>query len=187
MNKKIVCGIDEAGRGPLAGPVVAAAVILPENFPVSILEDSKKLKPAKRTSAASVIREKALDWGTGWAWPEEIDRINIHRATLLAMYRAVLSLSIKPDIIKVDGLYIPLLPVYAKAYVRGDSYIPQIQAASIIAKTTRDLWMIRYSRIEPYYFFEENKGYPTLKHRIQIKRYGKSPIHRKTFKFSVPL
>jgi len=187
MIMQIICGIDEAGRGPLAGPVVAAAVILPKDFPLEILDDSKKLSPQERACASFIIRKNASAVSTGWAWPEEIDRINIHRATLLAMYRALISLSIKPDIIKVDGLYVPLTPIKAKAYVKGDTYIPEIQAASIIAKTTRDLWMVRYSRIEPRYFFEKNKGYPTLKHRIQIKRYGISPIHRKSFRFNVPL
>lgn len=184
------CGIDEAGRGPTAGPVTSAAVVLPSDFPVSILADSKQLSPAKRTIAARIIMEKAI-YGIGWAWPEEIDKINIHHATLLSMKRAFeemrenLSGAIDParDItVVVDGLYVPPLPCVSRAIVKGDTLIPEIMAASIMAKTMRDLWMIRYSWIEPAWRFDKHKGYPTREHRDLCRQLGRSPIHRKSFK-----
>ncbi len=183
----IICGVDEAGRGPLAGPVVAAAVILTDDFPYSILNDSKKLSPQRREEATRIIITKAI-YSAGWAWPEEIDRFNIHNATLLAMKRAISSLSVTPDVVLIDGKYTPSLPpkFSVNAIVRGDTYVPQIQAASIIAKVIRDLWMERYARIEPRYLFENHKGYPTREHRLLIKKYGLSPIHRKSFGFTSP-
>ncbi len=186
MEGILICGVDEAGRGPLAGPVVAGAVILDRSFPSSILKDSKVMTAPAREKTAAVIRKQAISWSTGWAWPEEIDHFNIHRATLLAMYRAVLSLKIRPALVKVDGLYAPFITIPSETYIKGDGYIPEIQAASIIAKTMRDLWMIRYSRIESQYMFDKHKGYPTKQHRLLIARYGKSSIHRNSFKFSVP-
>ena len=183
-NMQIICGIDEAGRGPLAGPVTAAAVVLPEDFPVEILNDSKKLNEKRRKEACAVIIEKSLSYGVGWGWPEEIDRINIHNATLLAMKRAYKELEIKPDITYVDGLYTPDIDCRAEAVVKGDSKIHQIMAASIIAKTVRDLWMIRYSWIETEYFFDKHKGYPTKLHRSLVEQLGRSPIHRKSFRCS---
>ena len=140
-----VCGVDEAGRGPLAGPVTASAVILPDNFPILILKDSKQLNSHKRAEVSLVIRRLALDCTVGWSWPEEIDRWNIHRATLLAMKRAIASLRLNPDMVLVDGLFTPTSPYPSRSIVRGDKSIPQIQAASIIAKTTRDMWMKRYA------------------------------------------
>ena len=181
-----VCGIDEAGRGPLAGPVTAAAVILPETF-ITPLTDSKKLSPGKRSSLAILIWEKAISIGVGWAWNEEIDVMNIHRATLLAMVRAIRNLTVKPHKILVDGSFTPKTSVPCRAVIKGDTFVPSIQAASIIAKTERDRWMIRYSRIEPDYLFDKNKGYPTREHRTRIKLFGLSPIHRKTFNIVFPV
>jgi ribonuclease HII len=179
----LVCGVDEAGRGPLAGPVTAGAVILPSSFPLELLADSKALRPAARLSAAAVIRRLAL-WSLGWAWPEEIDRLNIHRASLLAMSRAVRGLPVRPGLLLVDGLFTPNLDIPRNAIVRGDATVPQIMAASIIAKTARDTWMERYSRIEPGYGFDRHKGYPTREHRRLLAALGASPIHRKSFRFT---
>ena len=183
---KLICGVDEAGRGPLAGPVTASAVILPDSFPVFILSDSKKMTPLQRKKAAKTIRNLALDYSTGWCWPEEIDRINIHRATLLCMKRAVSNLRLKPALVLVDGLFVPEIPFPCTAIVRGDNIMPQIQAAAIIAKTTRDLWMERYARIEPLYNFEKHKGYPTKEHRVLLINNGPSAIHRNSFHVKDP-
>jgi ribonuclease HII len=182
MDMDIICGIDEAGRGPLAGPVTAAAVILPPYFPHACLADSKSLTRAKREQSAAIIKKHALAWAVGWAWPEEIDNYNIHNATLLAMKRALIQLSLKPDIVYIDGKFTPQVDLLCRAVVKGDTYVPVIQAASIIAKTQRDLWMDRFSRIEHRYLFEEHKGYPTKKHRERLKLYGICSIHRKSFK-----
>ncbi|MBN1524826.1 MAG: ribonuclease HII [Spirochaetales bacterium] len=182
--KTIVCGVDEAGRGPLAGPVTAAAVILPDDFPIEILDDSKKLSAIKREQAAEIILSKASAVGIGWAWNEEIDRYNIHCATLLAMKRALRDMHASPDCVCVDGKYIPCSPYKCFPVIKGDSFVPEIQAASIIAKTSRDRWMIRYARIEPVFQFEKHKGYPSKLHRELIKEHGFSPIHRRTFRVS---
>ena len=189
----LVCGIDEAGRGPIAGPVTAAAVILPGGLPVrtagalfSALGDSKSLTADQRTMAAALIREHALAWSVGWSWPEEIDHLNIHRATLLAMQRALSGIYPPPDLVVVDGLFVPDCPMKAKAVVRGDQKVRAIMAASILAKTERDRWMIAYSEIEPRYGFERHKGYPTRAHRRQVKCFGLSPIHRRSFRISLP-
>jgi len=182
---KKICGVDEAGRGPIAGPVTSAAVILSPNFSVEILDDSKKLSPLQRKKRAKIIKEKALAWAVGWTWPAEIDKINIHYATLLAMKRAICNLTIKPDIVYIDGKFVPAIDIICHAVVRGDTYIPCIQAASIIAKTTRDLWMERFARIEPQYLFEKHKGYPTLQHRELIKLHGLSVIHRRSFQINL--
>jgi ribonuclease HII len=180
----LVCGIDEAGRGPLAGPVTSSAVILPENFPRHLLRDSKSMNPEQRAEAAVIIRRNAVDYGIGWCWPEEIDRLNIHRATLLSMKRAVCALRLTPDVVFVDGLFTPCLGadcIDCRAVVKGDQSVPEIQAASIIAKTTRDLWMQRYARIEPDYGFERHKGYATEEHRRLLTSVILSPIHRRSF------
>lgn len=183
---EIICGVDEAGRGPIAGPVTAAAVILSKDFPVRILNDSKKMTPANREKTASVIKQRALDWATGWAWPEEIEKLNIHTATLLAMSRAIKDLTIKPNRILIDGLFVPAVHIKCFAIKKGDTFIPEIMAASIIAKTARDEWMTMYSRIKPEYEFHIHKGYPTKRHRMLVKEYGMSPIHRKSFKITFP-
>ena len=179
---EIVCGIDEAGRGPLAGPVTAAAVILPPDFPREILADSKAISAGRREAAAVVIRERAVAWAVGWATSEEIDAINIHRATLLAMRRAVEALAVRPSMLLVDGLFVPEADVPGRAVVRGDATVPEIMAASIIAKTTRDAWMDEYAKREPGYGFEKHKGYPTREHRAAIARLGPCAIHRRSFR-----
>jgi ribonuclease HII len=181
-----VCGIDEAGRGPLAGPVTAAAVILPAVFPREILGDSKALSARRRREAAAIIREKAIAWGIGWASHEEIDAINIHRATLLAMARAVEALAVTPDRLLVDGLFCPSCGIPGSAIVRGDATVPEIMAASILAKTARDAWMVAYSLEEPGYGFDRHKGYPTVEHRRILMALGPSRIHRRSFKVTSP-
>jgi ribonuclease HII len=179
----MVCGIDEAGRGPLAGPVTAAAVILPADFPFELLNDSKKLSEKKREIAMAVIYDKAIAWSVAWSWPFEIDRINILRASLLAMKRAYESLGVKADEVLVDGLYCPEIDEPCRAIVRGDSLVPEIMAASILAKTARDRWMRRYSWIDDRYGYERHKGYPTKEHKRLLGIYGPSAIQRKTFNY----
>jgi ribonuclease HII len=182
----LVCGIDEAGRGPIAGPVTAAAVILPPRFPPGVLADSKALTPRRREEAALLIRELSVAWATGWASPAEIDELNIHRATLLAMARALQRLSVLPALILVDGLFTPPTALPCRAIVRGDRTEPAIMAASIIAKTARDRWMRIYARRAPQYEFEVHKGYPTRRHRELVGELGLSPIHRRSFRISLP-
>jgi ribonuclease HII len=182
----LLCGVDEAGRGPIAGPVTAAAVILPGDFPLGVLADSKALTPLRRERAAELIRERALAWSTGWAGPEEIDRLNIHHATLLAMARALERLELRPDLVLVDGLFTPPVDLPCRAVVRGDGIVPAIMAASIIAKTLRDRWMRLYARREPRYGFECHKGYPTQAHRQRVREFGLSPIHRRSFRILPP-
>ena len=182
----IICGIDEAGRGPLAGPVTAAAVILTKDFPEHILKDSKQMNEKERNNSAGVILNMSSDFGIGWVWPEEIDRINIHNATLTAMKRAVDCLTVSPDLVLVDGKFIPEIKYACRAIIKGDTKIKEIMAASILAKTARDKWMIRYSWIEKKYQFEKHKGYPTKEHRRLYMLYGPSPIHRKSFRVSPP-
>jgi ribonuclease HII len=179
---EIVCGIDEAGRGPLAGPVTAAAVVLPPDFPTGVLADSKALSPARREAAARLIRSRAIAWAVGWASADEIDRMNIHHATLLAMRRAVEDLAVRPSLLVVDGLFVPDAGVPGRAVVRGDATVPEIMAASILAKTARDAWMEEYAQHEPGYGFERHKGYPTREHRAAIARLGPCSIHRRSFR-----
>lgn len=180
----LVCGIDEAGRGPLAGPVVAAAVILPDDFPVRILADSKTLSERRRDAAAPVIRELSIAWAVAEASVEEIDELNILRASLLAMKRACLGLAVKPDLVLVDGNKCPETDLPCEAIVRGDSKVPQIMAASILAKTHRDALMKELAPLYPVYGFERHKGYPTEFHREALRVYGPSPVHRKSFRLS---
>lgn len=181
-----VCGVDEAGRGPLAGPVTAAAVILPAEFPGGLLADSKVLSAKRRAAAAAVIREKAVAWCVGWATHEEIDELNIHGATLLAMSRAVRGLAVRPAKVLVDGLYCPDTGIPSESVVKGDATVPAIMAASILAKTARDAWMDGYARIDPRYGFDRHKGYPTVEHRRLVLRLGPSRIHRRSFRVSSP-
>ena len=192
---KLICGIDEARRGPLAGPVTAASVILPEDFPCELLADSKRLSERKRWVAAQAIQSQAICWGLGWASPHTIDQINILQASLLAMKRAYeqmwLQLQLHTDMtpqeidVFVDGLYVPqidageVLPI-----VRGDSSIPAIMAASILAKTARDSWMLSIAKKYPSWGFDIHKGYPTAHHRACCQKFGLSPIHRKSFRIS---
>lgn len=190
MAYELTCGIDEAGRGPLAGPVTAAAVCLADGASGLALADSKALSPSRREELAELIRATALGWAVGWAWPEEIDRYNIHRATLLAMSRALEALegpARRPARLLVDGLFVPPCDIPAVAVVRGDATIPSIMAASILAKTERDAWMVRYAAIDPRYGFEQHKGYPTARHRQSIARHGLSAIHRRSFRSSGPV
>lgn len=180
----IIAGIDEAGRGPLAGPVTAAAVILSDNFDISILNDSKKLSEKKRKEIDKIIRKYAIALSLGWVWSSEIDKINIHNASLLAMTRAVDKLAVEAQIYMVDGKYIPSLGknnAEVRAIIKGDSLVPEIMAASIVAKTARDKWMVEYSHTNPEWKFEKHKGYPTREHANLIRKYGFSKIHRKTF------
>lgn len=179
----LICGLDEAGRGPLAGPVYAAALILPDTFPVGILDDSKKLTESKRNKILPFIYEGALAYGLGWASPVEIDRINILRASLLAMQRAFFAMGFAaPGLEAVaDGLYVPDIPVPCSAMVKADAKVPAVMAASILAKTARDRVMERYSWIYPEYAYEKHKGYPTREHFQRIRLYGASPIQRHSF------
>lgn len=184
MSCALPCGIDEAGRGPLAGPVTAAAVCLPEDFPVDHLADSKALSPSRREALAVQIRAAALAWSLGWASAQEIDRHNIHHATLLAMRRAVEGLRLRPTELLVDGLFVPACGIPGRAIVHGDATIPAIMAASILAKTARDAWMVRYAAVDPRYGFERHKGYPTAEHRRLIALHGPCAIHRRSFRVS---
>jgi ribonuclease HII len=186
VSRPLVCGIDEAGRGPIAGPVTAAAVILPRDFPVEILDDSKILTLAQRQEAAGIIRARSISWALGWATHEEIDRLNILQAALLAMARAVEALDVRPDRLLVDGLYCPACGIPATAVVKGDATVPQIMAASILAKTARDAWMDDYAKKEPAYLFEKHKGYPTAEHRRLVLTLGPSAIQRRTFRITDP-
>ncbi|MFO7848734.1 MAG: ribonuclease HII [Spirochaetia bacterium] len=179
-----LCGIDEAGRGPVAGPVTSAAVVLSPQVDFSLLKDSKKLSHPTRLRTAGLILQYAEAVGIGWAWPEEIDRLNIHHATLLSMQRAFNELVHtydNPVGVLVDGRFVPDIPAPAEAVVKGDSKIPEISAASIVAKVVRDLWMIRYSWIEKKWAFEKHKGYPTKLHLSLCAEHGLSPIHRRSF------
>lgn len=177
----IIAGVDEAGRGPLAGPVYAAAVIL-NGAQIEGLNDSKKLSQHKRELLFDEIITKAAGYAITWASPEEIDKFNILQATFLAMQRAVEQLKIKPNFIQVDGnKYPPNLKIPGEAIVKGDGKVPEIMAASILAKVSRDHYMEQMAEQYPQYNFAKHKGYPTAEHRNAIKQFGISPIHRKTF------
>ncbi|MCK6412697.1 MAG: ribonuclease HII [Azonexus sp.] len=177
----LVCGIDEAGRGPLAGPVVAAAVILDPARPIAGLDDSKKLSEKKRLLLADEIRAKALAWAVAEASVEEIDRLNILHATMLAMQRAVAGLQIAAEAALVDGNRCPKLAIPAEAVVKGDGKIASIAAASILAKTVRDAGMLELDARYPQYGFARHMGYPTAAHRAALAAHGASPVHRKSF------
>ena len=178
---KVVCGIDEAGRGPLAGPVFAAAVILPENYSHPVLNDSKKLSEKKRDAVYDDIIKDALSYSVGIATEEEIDEINILNATFLAMKRAVDSLSIKPDLAYIDGNQYPKTGVKEVTIIKGDSKCMSVAAASIIAKVSRDRFMMEMAEQYPQYEFKKHKGYGTKLHYEMIEKYGVSPIHRRSF------
>ncbi len=177
----LVCGIDEAGRGPLAGSVVAAAVILDPARPIAGLNDSKKLSAAKREALAPEIREKALAWFVAEASVAEIDQLNILHATMLAMQRAVAGLAVVPLRALVDGNRCPKLAVPAEAVVKGDGKVACIAAASILAKTFRDEAMLDLHRQYPEYGFDRHMGYPTADHLERLRQHGPSPIHRRSF------
>ncbi len=178
---KIVCGVDEAGRGPLAGPVFAAAVILPENYTHEILNDSKKLSEKKRDIVFDDIIRDAVAYSVGIATEKEIDDINILNATFLAMKRAVDGLSIKPDLAYIDGNQYPHTGVKEITIVKGDSKCMSVAAASIIAKVSRDRYMLKVAEEYPEYEFPKHKGYGTKLHYEMIEKYGVSPVHRRSF------
>jgi ribonuclease HII len=177
----LVCGIDEAGRGPLAGPVVAAAVILDPARPIPGLNDSKKLSEKKRLVLAEMIRERAIAWAVAEASVEEIDRINILQASLLAMQRAVAGLAVRPISALVDGNRCPQLDIPAEAIIQGDGKIASIAAASILAKTVRDAGMRVLHAQYPQYGFDRHMGYPTAAHFKALEEHGASPVHRRSF------
>jgi ribonuclease HII len=177
----VVCGVDEAGRGPLAGPVFAGAVILPENYTHEILNDSKKLSEKKRDLVYDDIIRDAISWSVGIATEQEIDDINILNATFLAMKRAVNGLNIKPDLAFIDGNRYANTGVKEITIVKGDSKCMSVAAASIIAKVSRDRFMQEVDKQYPQYQFSKHKGYGTKLHYEMIEQYGISPVHRKTF------
>ncbi|MGZ5057669.1 MAG: ribonuclease HII [Methylobacter sp.] len=181
LQNVTVAGIDEAGRGPLAGPVFAAAVILNPLKPIAGLADSKTLSGSKRDSLYIIIKEAALSWSIAQASVEEIDRLNILQATLLAMQRAVNGLHIQPDEVLVDGNRLPKLSMPAQAIIKGDSKVQAISAASILAKVERDKLMVDYGRQYPGFSFHVHKGYGTKQHLAEIERFGFLAIHRRTF------
>lgn len=178
----IICGVDEAGRGPLAGPVYAAAVILDENRPIAGLADSKKLSEKRRNHLAQEIKQHALAWAIAEASVEEIDAINILQASLLAMRRAVEQLQVRPQEVWVDGLYCPDTGLPSRAIVQGDCSVAAISAASILAKTTRDAAMLLLHERYPQYDFAAHKGYPTAAHLAALKLHGVSAEHRRSFR-----
>ena len=178
---RAVCGIDEAGRGPLAGPVFAAAVILPENCGIEGINDSKKLTPKKREALFDLIEAGASAYGIGFATEEEIDRINILQATFLAMKRACGKLKIRPDLAFVDGNRMPALGVETRTIVKGDALSASIAAASILAKVSRDRLLLEIDKLYPQYGFAKHKGYGTAFHVEMLKKYGPCPVHRETF------
>lgn len=181
MPQGLVAGVDEAGRGPLAGPVVAAAVILDERQPIAGLADSKKLTALRRERLFDEIRAKALCCSVAEASVEEIDRLNILQATLLAMRRAVQGLRLKPGLVLVDGNRLPVLDIPAEAIVKGDALVPAISAASILAKVHRDRWCAEVHTQYPEYGFDAHKGYGTAAHLQALRAHGASPLHRRSF------
>lgn len=181
MTYPVVCGVDEAGRGPLAGDVYAAAVILNEGVLIDYLNDSKKLSEKRREALFDVIKENAAAYCVASASVEEIDRMNILNATMLAMRRAVDGLGVKPDIALIDGNRLPELECRAQCVIKGDAVSASIAAASVLAKVSRDRYMLELAGKYPQYCFEQHKGYGTKLHCDMLKKYGPSEIHRKTF------
>lgn len=177
----LICGVDEAGRGPLCGPVVAAAVILDPAKPIAGLNDSKKLSPKRREVLADLIRRDALAWAVGEASVAEIDRLNILQATMLAMQRAVAGLAVRPDGVLVDGNRTPVLTMPVRGIVQGDALEPCISAASILAKVCRDAQLLEMDRLYPQYGFAVHKGYPTAAHLAALAKHGVTPEHRRSF------
>ena len=183
QKELLEAGCDEAGRGCLAGPVYAAAVILPPDFENELLNDSKKLTEVERNSLRPIIEKEAICWSVAWASPSEIDTINILNASFLAMHRAISNLKIDPELLLIDGNRFNKFPnIDHKCIIGGDGIYMSIAAASILAKTYRDDFMLKLHNDFPHFFWNTNKGYGTLKHRKAILKNGFSPFHRKTFK-----
>ena len=180
-GKDLIAGVDEVGRGPLAGPVVTAAVILPKDFSLPGVDDSKKLSPKRREELFEQIKEAAVCWAVGRREPERIDEINILEATKEAMIDAVRALPAKPDHVLIDAVRLPGLGIPQTSIIKGDARSVSIAAASILAKVTRDREMVEMSKLYPGYAFESNKGYGTAAHYEGLKAQGPCPIHRKTF------
>lgn len=179
--RSFICGIDEAGRGPLAGPVAAGAVVLPKDCTILYLNDSKKLSEKRREELFLEIKEKAVSWSVGIATPERIDEINILQATYEAMRTAVLGLSVLPEVLLNDAVTIPGLSMEQVSIIKGDAKSVSIAAASVLAKVTRDHMMVEYDRLYPEYGFAKHKGYGTAAHIAALKEFGPTPIHRRTF------
>lgn len=179
--KELICGVDEAGRGPLAGAVYAAAVILDPANPIDGLRDSKKLTEARRELLAEEIKAKSLAWSIAFCTEAEVDELNILQASMLAMRRAVESLKIVPTLALIDGNRCPVMPVRSEPIVKGDDKVPAISAASILAKTARDASLMRLHHQYPQYGFDQHKGYPTALHLERLRLHGVSPVHRKSY------
>jgi ribonuclease HII len=181
LNEDLVCGVDEAGRGPLAGPVFAAAVILDPAKPIAGLRDSKKLSEARRDALAIEIKANALAWSIAQCSEAEIDELNILQATMLAMRRAVEGLSIVPRLALIDGNRCPVMAIRSEAIVKGDDKVPAISAASILAKTARDAVLMMLHAQYPNYAFDQHKGYPTALHLERLQLHGITPAHRQSY------
>jgi len=178
---EIICGVDEAGRGPLAGAVYAAAVILDPARPVSGLRDSKKLSEARRDALAEEIKNNALAWAIAYCTEAEIDELNILHASMLAMRRAVEGLQVAPTLALIDGNRCPVMPIRSEAIVKGDDKVAAISAASILAKTARDASLMHLHQQYPMYGFDRHKGYPTALHLERLRLHGVSPVHRRSY------
>jgi ribonuclease HII len=177
----LICGVDEASRGPLAGPVFAACVVLNSTYKIEGLSDSKKLSEKKRNALTHIIKKRSIAWAVASASVEEIDKFNILQSSLLAMKRAVESLPFPPNKVLVDGIHSPQLNFPVQTIIKGDSLVPEISAASILAKTARDAEMLSLHKLFPNYGFDQHKGYPTKKHIAALQMYGISTVHRRSF------
>lgn len=186
MPLSMLCGVDEAGRGPVAGPVTAAAVILPDDFPCAELDDSKALSAGRRNQLYDLITARALDWAIGWGTVEEIGTLNILGATMLAMQRAVLGLRLVPNLVMIDGVHAPELACACTVLPKADALLPSVMAASILAKVARDRCMDRLNGYRPEYGFSRHRGYPTEQHLAAIRNYGPSPWQRQGFRCGEP-
>lgn len=178
---EVICGVDEAGRGPLAGAVFAAAVILDPARPIDGLRDSKKLSEARRNALAEQIKANAVAWSIAHCTEAEIDALNILQASMLAMRRAIECLNVVPTLALIDGNRCPVMPIRSEAIVKGDDKVPAISAASILAKTARDASLVALHAQYPHYGFDQHKGYPTALHLERLRQHGVSPVHRKSY------
>ena len=181
IDGELICGVDEAGRGPLAGPVFAAAVILDPNTPLMGLRDSKKLTAQRREELAILIKRDAPSWSIAQCSEAEIDQLNILQATMLAMRRAIEGLSLTPTLALIDGNRCPVCTVRTEAIIKGDDKVAQISAASILAKTARDAALMDMHKTYPHYAFDQHKGYPTALHLQRLREHGVSPVHRRSY------